>query len=160
MVEVAWVFVDRDGDPIYPAGQFSLGNRDSCDLPGRLGGDPVRYDLRFELEICDLACPGGCGDPQCLVMDPLVFPCNTARGSERDVPASDDPYLFTVRSVITVESRDLVCREPLPTCVAVPGPRARSVRSGLVTDLQVYQVVIDVDQDHDDVLDLEACGCA
>lgn len=164
VVELAWVFVDRDGEPIFPAGQFAVGNRDSCGLPGRIDGDPVSYDLEVEVEICDPACPDGCGAEACRVIPPLRFSCETARGSDPDVPSSDDPYLFTFRSLVFIDGPDVVCPNPEPTCIAVPGPRERIVRPGLVTDLQVVQIVVDVDQSAPTIaggaLDLEACGCA
>jgi hypothetical protein len=163
VVELSWVFVDRDGDPIFPAGQFVQGNRDSCGLPGRIGAEQVAYDLQVELEICDATCPAGCGGEGCLVIDPLRFSCKTARGSDPDIPSSDDPYRFTVRTVIRVPDRNIECRDPEPTCIAVPGPRERKVLPGLVTDLHVHQIVLDMDQaaprSGDGSLDLEACGC-
>jgi hypothetical protein len=163
VVELSWVFVDRDGDPIFPAGQFVQGNRDSCGLPGRIGTERVAYDLQVELEICDATCPEGCGGEGCPVVDPLRFSCKTARGSDPDIPSSDDPYRFTVRTVIRVPDRNIECRAPEPTCIAVPGPRERKVLPGLVTDLHVHQIVLDMDQaapsSGDGSLDLEACGC-
>lgn len=157
------MFVDRDGDPIFPAGQFVARNRDSCDLPGRIGTENVEYDLEVELEICDSTCAAGCTGDGCNVVPPLRFSCNTARGSDPDVPSSDVPYRFTVHTVVTLDDRDIVCRDPDPTCIAVPGPRERKIQAGLVTDLQVYQIVVDVDQDAprsgEGSLDLEACGC-
>lgn len=159
VVELAWVFVDRNGDPIYPGGVFSVDDRrDSCDLPGVTPDGPLRYDLEVQVEICDLSCAAGCDDPECLVMDPLRFPCDTSRGSEREVPASEQPYRFTLRAALRSNVAPN-CVGPEPTCVAVPGPRERKVTAGLVTDLQVYQISVDVTDDTA-ALDLEACGCA
>lgn len=158
VVELAWTFVDRNGDPIYPGGVFSIdAQRDSCDLPGTTAMGPVPYDLHVVVEICDMSCAAGCDDPDCLVIDPLVFPCDTSRGSEREVPASDDPYRFTVRATVN-SNLSPHCTAPKPTCIAVPGPRERSVVAGLVTDLQVYQISVDVKDDRAP-LDLEDCGC-
>jgi hypothetical protein len=160
VVELSWRFVDRAGDVIFPGGAFALGNRDSCDLPGRREGGQLAYDLRLQLEICDPSCAAGCADPSCHVVEPARFPCDTARASDVDVPASTEPYRFTVRGVIEAEAID--CTEPEPTCVAVPGPRDRTVQPGLVTDLQVMQIAVDIDlgAGDEEVLDLEACGCA
>lgn len=161
VVELAWVFVDRDGDPIYPGGVFTVADeRDSCGLSGLQGARGVPYDLRVELEICDPACTAGCDAEECLVVPRHVFPCTTARGNDPDVPASSDPYRFTVRAIIDAPALTAECREPAPTCVAVPAPRERVVTAGLVTDLQVYQIVLDVDRQGEASLDLEACGCA
>jgi len=157
VVELAWVFVDRNGDPIYPGGVFSIdAERNSCDLPGSTADGSLRFDLQVQLEICDPDCAAGCDDPECLVMDPLRFPCNTSRGNEREVPASDQPYRFTVRPVL--DSNVAECTDPEPTCIGVPGPRERKVTAGLVTDLQVYQIAVDIPSSGT-ALDLEACGC-
>lgn len=161
VVEIAWTFVDRDGESIYPAGALSVTSRgDSCDFPGRTAGGTVPVDVRLELQICDPACAGGCDDPACLVVDPLRFPCDTSRASDPDVPASDDPYRFTFLAVLDSPEGGLTCVEPEPTCVAVPGARERTVKEGLVTDLQVVQIVMDVELSVDESIDLEACGCA
>ncbi len=162
-VEFAWAFVDRDGDPIFPGGVFSVEDeRDTCDLPGSANGQDVTYDLRVELSICDLGCAAGCDDEQCLVLPSKTFPCNTARGNEPEVPSAEDPYRFIVRAVISAPSigQDQ-CRDAAPTCLAIPAPRERTVEAGLVTDLQVYQITVDVDRTQPgDRLDLGACGCA
>jgi hypothetical protein len=157
VVEVNWAVVDRDGDPIYPAGQF-MASGDTCDMPALSAGKRVQYDLEVELEICDPMCKAGCDDPDCLVMPPSRYSCTIARATERDVPASSDPYLFTVRAIIAAPGGD--CVDPLPTCIATPGPRQRTVYRGLVTDLQVFQIAVNVDTDQNEALDLEACGCA
>lgn len=160
-VELAWVFVDRDGDPIYPGGVFTVdAERSSCGLPGQLVDQEVPFDLRVELEICDPDCDGGCDDEACLAVPRQLFPCNTARGNEPEVPASDSPYRFTVRAILSAPSLDIECREPASTCVAVPAPRERQVRAGLVTDLQVQQIVVDADRQGDPNLYLDDCGCA
>lgn len=159
VVELAWVFVDRDGDAIYPGGVFTADDeRDSCELPGVAADRGVAYDLRVELEICDPGCAAGCEAEECLVVPHHVFPCTTARGNDPDVPASDEPYRFTVRAVLDAPTFTSPCRDP--ACLAVPASRERVVTAGLVTDLQVYQVVVDVDRQGDASLDLEACGCA
>jgi hypothetical protein len=158
-VELAWVFVDRDGDAIYPGGVFTSDDeRDSCDLPGVAGEQGVAYTVRVELEICDPACAAGCDAEECRVVPNHVFPCTTARGNQPTVPASADPYRFTVRAVLDAPTFTSPCRDP--ACLAVPAPRERVVTAGLVTDLQVYQIVVDVDRQGDATLDLEACGCA
>lgn len=159
-VELAWVFVDRDGDAIYPGGVFTSDDeRDSCDLPGAVGAQGVTYDLRVELEICDPACEAGCDADECLVVPRHEFPCITARGNDPDVPASEEPYRFTVRALLDAAVFGGECRDPAP-CLAVPAPRERVVTAGRVTDLQVYQIVVDVDRQGDASLDLEECGCA
>ena len=163
-VELNWVLVDRQGTRIYPGGQFAF-NRftSSCGLPGRIGDQPTTYDLQVELTICDPQCAGVCDDPACSVIDPLRFSCSTARGADPFVPASDEPYLFEVRTALILEDGS-ECTDPFPTCVTVPGPRERVVHPGLTTDLQVYQIALNVDaeilvDEEQARLDLEACGC-
>lgn len=160
-VELAWRWVDRDGTVIFPTGIFEPRDRDACDLPGTLGGAAVAYDLGVRLEICDPTCEMGCGDAECLVVPPRTFSCESYRGAETDVPASDDdPYRITLRPVLEIQPNGSVCRDVAPDCIAAPGPRERYVEAGLVTDLQVYQMVVDIEIEGDEVLDLEACGCA
>ena len=164
VLEFSWEFVDRDGDKIYPGGLFEPAASDSCDLPARIGDQSVTYDLGVQLEICDTACDQGCGDPDCLVVPPLRFGCKTFRGSDPDIPSSQDPYQFTLRAVIDVDQTGNTCLEPTPTCIGVAGPRERRIEGGLVTDLQVYQIAVDYDLDapsdrESGSLDLEACGC-
>jgi hypothetical protein len=157
VVELNWVVVDRDGEAIFPAGQF-MASGDTCDLPGRRGDASVRYDLEVELGICDPSCDAGCNADECQIVAPTRYPCSVARGTDRNVPASEDPYLFTVRAVIAAPGGE--CRELEPPCIATPGPRERTVLRGLVTDLQVFQIIVNSDIDAGDPLDLEACGCA
>jgi hypothetical protein len=157
VVELNWSVVDRDGEAIFPAGQF-MASGDTCDLPGRRGGATVKYDLEVELAICDASCAAGCGADECQIVEPTRYPCSVARGTDRDVPASEDPYLFTVRAVVATPDGD--CSDLVPPCIATPGPRERAVHRGLVTDLQVFQIIVNADIDADEPLDLEACGCA
>lgn len=158
-VELAWVFVDRDGSPVFPGGVFSTEDEpSSCDLPGEVTGMAVDYDLRVELTVCDPACAAGCDAEECQVIPRRTFACNDARGNEPDVPASDEPYRFTVRAVIDAPSVPLSCRDA--TCLAVPAPRERVVDAGRTVDLAVYQIAIDTDHQGGQRLDLGACDCA
>ncbi len=156
VVELNWAFVDRDGDAIFPAGQFSAGRGDACDQPGRIGADEVSVDLEVQLDICDSDCAGSC-DGDCQIVPPERAGCDAYRTTITDVPASARPYLFLLRAIVVTPTGDCVAPSG---CFAVPGPRERTVTRGLVTDLQVLQIVVDVDTEGDDVLDLEACGCA
>lgn len=157
VVEINWAVVDRDGDAIFPAGQF-MASGDTCDLPAIRGGETLRYDLEVELDICDPACAAGCDAEECQVVPPARHSCTVARATDREVPASEEPYLFTLRAVIVEPEGE--CVDLVPPCIATPGPRERTVHRGLVTDLQVYQIIVNADIDADDPLDLEACGCA
>jgi len=162
VVELSWQVVDRDGDTIFPGGVLSLGGeQDTCDLPGLIDDERVEYDLRMQLEVCDPACAAGCDDASCLVIQPELFSCRAFRGSLPEVPSSDgEDRRFTLRAVLDV--RGVPC-SPDPDCIGVPGPREREVDRGLVVDLQVYQIVVDVDQNGNrdgQRLDLVECGCA
>lgn len=159
VVELNWAFVDRDGDAIFPAGQFSIGRGDSCGLPARSATQRVDVDLAVELDICDPACEGDCTE-DCKIVPSTRANCVDARRTLQSVPASDDPYLFFFRAVIETPTSE--CVDPPPSCIATPGPRERHVLRGLVTDLQVIQLVVDIDLDISgaNALDLEACGCA
>ncbi len=99
VVELNWAFVDRDGDAIFPAGQFSFGSLDACDLPARSGSSDARIDLEVQLDICSASCGGDC-DGDCRVMPAERPGCDTARATLTEVPASDDPYLFFLRAVV------------------------------------------------------------
>ena len=157
VVELNWAFVDRDGDPIFPAGQFSVGRGDACGLAGRRGTASVDIDLEVQLDLCDADCDGDC-EGDCRIVPAERPACDSARTTLTDVPASSDPYLFFVRAVVVTPQAE--CVAPPPDCIAVPGPRQRTVERGLVTDLQVWQLVVDLDNAADEPLDLEACGCA
>jgi hypothetical protein len=163
-VELSWVFVDRNGGVIFPGDQLSLDRRDSsCDLPGASGdGSSILYDLQVELEIC---ISENDADGSCEEDVTRRFACDTARGTDPEVAAADHPYRFTVRAVISRSDNDVECANLPANCVDVPGPRERKVQPGLVTDLQVYQIKVNVDlADGESTsrarLDLEECGCA
>ncbi len=96
--------------------------------------------------------------------EPLVrttFDCNRFRGYLPEVPSSEDPYLMHVD--VRVNPRSEPPFSAGAACVAVAGSRERSIRPGRITDLAVYQLVVDAlafDPDSgqlDDRLDLEAC---
>ncbi len=163
VVELNWVFVDRAGERMFP--KSALSARDSmCDLAGRRGAEPVRYDLHASLLICDLACveaQGGCAEA-CVVLPRRRLACDAARHSEVDVPASSNPYVFDVDPVLRASDRAQDCL-PAHTCVSSPGPRQRRVRAGKTVDLQVMEYMINVlasaNNEQDERLDLDACGC-
>ena len=162
VVEIAWRVAGRDGAPFYPSGKLTpSAYDDTCDLPGTgPGGAETSYRLFFAFEICDPAC-GDCTDPACHVVPAADLPCDTIRYTDPEVPAADDPYLFSLRA--RIDAGDGPC-EPAAPCVSVPGPIERKVRPGLVTDLQVVEVRLDAEGDappgsEASRLDLVACGC-
>ncbi|MEM6289747.1 MAG: hypothetical protein AAGA54_00735 [Myxococcota bacterium] len=162
VVEWAWAFIDENGDAIYPSGVFDVSRTSACGLPGRTASSNVAYDLGVELAICDPTCTEGCEDPDCQIVAPLEFGCDRSRGSNPSVPSSDAPYQFTISPVISLPGGD-ECRD-MGACISAPGPRERVVAPGLVTDLQVFQLIVGVDQggpsSGSGALDLEACGCS
>ena len=123
-VEIAWALIDQGGTPIYPDGELS----DSCELVGlRDGESAVAARLRFVLEVCDPECGGGCDDPECQVIEPTSFACNTARGALR-VPSGAADYRFEARVIAELDG-DPACTCTLNTaCAQLPGPRERRVR--------------------------------
>lgn len=133
-VELNWTVVDSAGSAVFPAGALD----DLCRFTGRTteGGPLVDYGLRVELRLCEPDCPGGCSDPACRAAD-LTYACDAARGFNT-VEAGD--YDFTV--ALVADLPDACDCELTDACALVPGPRARAVEPGLVTDLQVYLFVL------------------
>lgn len=159
-VELNWTVVDAAGSAVFPFG----GLRDLCRFTGRTeaGGDRRPYGLHVELRLCEPDCPAGCGDPSCQV-DRLRYACDAARGFDT-VPAAEE-YEFSL--ALVAEPADGACGcELTAACALVPGPRRRAVEPGLVTDLQVYLLVLgglDLGAAESEagriVMDLDAC-CA
>ncbi|MCA9719938.1 MAG: hypothetical protein KC468_35045, partial [Myxococcales bacterium] len=143
VVELNWKFVDRELTAVYPGDA-----RDSCAFSGALEADgAVRdYGLHIELEICDPECAAGCESEECLVLQRRL-PCDTARATTSVPMIEEREYQFSTRIIAAVEGADLedpqacVCTLQVE-CALTPGPRERLLRPGLVTDLQVYQVVL------------------
>lgn len=157
-IELNWSIVDRAGTQVAPFGVLD----DTCNFSGTLPGDaePSTYDLQLRLRLCDPDCPAGCDDPACQV-ETRRYDCSAARGFST-VDASSAPYEVRVDLVAT--PRDGACACALtPPCALVPGPRRRTVEAGLVTDLQVYLLVLGLDNIRDSRedgrprLDLDAC---
>ncbi len=162
VVEVAWVVAGRDGEPIYPSGKLTpSAYDDTCSLPGwGPGMAEVTYTLRMTFSVCDAGC-GDCDDPACRVVPTAELPCDAIRYTDPEVPASDEAYLFEVRP--TLEFDGARCTPAAP-CVVAPGPISRKVRPGLVTDLQVVEILLDAEGGATpgspaSRLDLAACGC-
>lgn len=143
-VEINWTIVDRAGTQVFPSGELG----DLCDFTGRLAkgdAEASRYALSVRLRLCDPGCPAGCADPSCLAIDaPIDYACDDARGFT-EVPArTDPPYDFHVELLATAEDATCGCTVT-PPCALIPGPRTRGVEAGLVTDLQVYLLVLGLD---------------
>ncbi len=163
-VEIAWALIDEGGNTLYPDGEFP----NTCDFTGLFKPEPagegedegvtqeVSAILRVELVICDPNCDGGCDDPTCQIVDPTSFACNTAR-AQITVPSSEDHYRFETHLIAEIDGKqDCIC-QLTTACALLPGPRERRVRAGLVTDLQVYQVVLALDQPKSATIDLTEC---
>jgi hypothetical protein len=156
IVEVYWQFEDRNLRRIFPQGDVS----DTCEFVSASG---IRYDLRVRLSVTENseACTAAPDDPGCPVIEPIVFPCNRRRGTAGSVPVSarddgsDPGYLMIVEAVI--DPTDGPAFVPNSTCLVGPGPRVRKVRPGRITDLEVYQFVVDAVTIGDYALDLDAC---
>ena len=73
------------------------------------------------------------------------------------VPSAQNDYRFETHIIAEIDG-DPSCTCRLTTaCAQLPGPRARSVQGGLVTDLQVYQVVLSLDDPDSATIDLTPC---
>jgi hypothetical protein len=143
-VEINWTIVDRAGTQVFPSGEIS----DLCEFTGLLAEDDAAvtpYALSVRLRLCDPGCPAGCDDPSCLAIDaPIDYACDDARGFT-EVPArTSPPYDFHVELLATADDADCGCTVT-PPCALIPGPRTRAVEAGLVTDLQVYLLVLGLD---------------
>ncbi len=135
-VELNWTVVDAGGRDVFPVGPFD----DLCSFIGRTAADGERrpYSLNVRLSLCEPGCAQGCGDAACVV-EALDFSCNAARGFDT-VPAREEPYELRVDLVADLGG---ACACALgPACALVPGPRTRAIEPGLVTDLQVYLLVL------------------
>ena len=158
-IELNWTVVDRAGSQIAPFG--ALG--DTCDFSGKLTADAARidYDLVLRLRLCDPDCVAGCDDPACPVED-LRYDCNTARGFSKVLARTDSPYDIEVDLVAPPQDGACGC-SLTPPCALVPGPRRRTVEAGLGTDLQVYLLVLGLDNIRDSLeagrphFDLDTC---
>ena len=159
-IELNWTLVDRAGTQIAPFG--ALG--DTCNFTGKFAetdAKPSTYDLELRLRLCDPDCAAGCDDPGCLVED-IRYDCSAARGFSRVSARTESPYDITVDLVAVPRSGACGCAVT-PPCALVPGPRRRTVEAGLVTDLQVYLLVLGIDNINDSLedgrprLDLDAC---
>jgi hypothetical protein len=159
-IELNWTIVDRAGTQIAPFG--ALG--DTCNFSGKLAEADAKastYDLELRLRLCDPDCAAGCDDPSCAIED-LRYDCRAARGFSSVPARTDSPYDIVVDLV--AKPRGGACGCALtPPCALVPGPRRRTVEAGLVTDLQVYLLVLGIDNIRDSLegghprLDLDAC---
>lgn len=136
-VELNWTVVDAGGRDVFPVGPFD----DLCSFIGRTAEDGARrpYSLNVRLSLCEPGCATDCAsDPSCLV-EALDFSCNAARGFDT-VPAREASYEMVVDLVADFGG---ACACALgPSCALVPGPRLRAIEPGLVTDLQVYLLVL------------------
>lgn len=156
-VELNWSVVDAAAEPMFPQGPLA----DLCGFVGRTaeGGPQRGYDLRVQLRLCDPDCPQDCADaPECQ-RDVFQYPCKSARGFSTVLA---QPYDFEVDLVARFS--DTCACELGPACALVPGPRTRTVEAGLVTDLQVFQLVlvrllVDPDDSPPDPIAMDLDGC-
>lgn len=158
-IELNWTIVDLAGDQVFPFGFLG----DTCGFSGKLAEADAAardYALQVRLRLCDPACAAGCDDPTCQV-DVLRFDCSAARGFAT-VPSSEEPYDIRVDLVASPDDGACGC-SLTPPCALVPGPRRRAVEPGLVTDLQVYLLVLGLEAIADSYkdgraqLDLSTC---
>jgi hypothetical protein len=156
-VELNWSVVDAAGRQGFPEGDLA----DLCSFTGRTaeGGERRPYSLHVRLRLCEPDCPGDCADtPECQV-ETLDYRCESARGFST-VPARDEEYDFEVD--LTADFGGECACELGPACALVPGPRTRAIEPGLVTDLQVYLLVLarlDLGAKLPDLVVMDLDGC-
>jgi hypothetical protein len=156
IVEVYWQFEDTNLQRIFPQGDVA----DTCEFTSASG---IRYDLRVRLQVIDNteACAATPDDAACQIIEPVVFPCNRQRGTADPVPVSarddgsDPGYLMIVQALI--DPADGPAFVPNSSCLVGPGPRVRQVRPGRITDLEVYEFIVDAVTIGDYALDIDAC---
>ena len=155
IVEVYWQFEDRNLERIFPQGDVA----DTCEFTSASG---IRYDLRVRLTVVENtdACAATPDDPACQIIEPVLFPCNRQRGTADPVPISarddsDPGYLMFVEAVI--DPTDGPPFVPNSTCLVGPGPRVRKVRPGRITDLEVYEFIVEAVTLGDYALDIDSC---
>lgn len=174
IVELDWSFVDSQGEAIFPGGKI-LETPDTCSLAGRDAQGSRDYQLQVRLVVRDQACEetldeaggesggesGGGVDTSACEVASEFFGCDRARGALTEVPPSGDlPYVLDVEVWATPRGETAPAFQVRPQCIAVPGPRARKVQAGRITDLAVYQLVaygIDLDDASAGGLDLVGC---
>lgn len=155
-VELSWAFFDRDVRTVYPRGDQT----DACGLGGRAGEQARAYDLNVRLTVLE-QCDEGAPLDDCTTVIDRTFDCDRFRGLIPELPSSEDPYLMAVDVRVTPSGGDPYTAAP--GCIAAPGPRLRTVRAGRITDLAVYQFVIEAtkfDSGSDNLnrkLDVEGC---
>lgn len=141
-IEINWTIVDRAGTQVFPSGELA----DLCEFTGLLAdGDatPTPYALAVQMRLCEPDCLAGCDDPSCQ-LERITYACDAARGFSSVDARTDIPYDFHVDLVANPDSGACGCTLT-PPCALVPGPRTRTVEPGLVTDLQVYLLVLGLD---------------
>lgn len=156
IVEVYWQFEDAELQRVYPVGV----EPDTCEFESQSG---ILYDLRVRLTIVENteSCRDDWTNPDCQIIEPLLFPCNRSRGTALSVPASaaedgtDPGYLMVVEAL--VDPTDTEPFVPKSSCVAGPGPKVRQVRPGRITDLEVYQFIVEAIDNQGLLLDIDAC---
>ncbi len=156
IVEVYWQFEDRDLERIYPQG-------DRGDTCGFTSASQIRYDLRVRLRVVENtdACAATPDEPACQIIEPVLFPCNRQRGTAEPVPisaqadGSDPGYLMFVDALI--DPTDGPPFVPNADCMVGPGPRIRKVRPGRITDLEVYEFIVEAVSVGDYGLDFNDC---
>lgn len=150
-VELDWSIVDGDFEDLFPGQRYSS----SCEfkniarfqLPANgVQGNaiaPIDVDLKLQLRLRVFDCPEDATVQSCEqspIVDEKTFDCDHMRGTIGKLPSVDRSYLFVVDTIITPSQGPSFV--PLQRCVATPGSRRRRIRAGQITNLAVYQVVV------------------
>lgn len=147
-VELDWSIVDGNFEDLFPGQHYSS----SCALKSlarqSASSDPSnpRYfsvDLNLQVRLTVYRCPDTLSVEECEQSKPVSrkeFSCDHMRGTIGGLPSTEESYLFVVDPLLTVGNSPAFV--PAQRCVATPGARRRRIRAGQITNLAVYQIVV------------------
>lgn len=165
-VELDWSIVDGDFEDLFPGQRFSSSCKftDLASLqldegqnnPDAEPAPAIRIDFSLQVRLRVFDCPESETLEMCEQKTPVrtkIFDCQHMRGTIGGLNASDTPYLFVVDTLMTPSVGANLF--PRGTCVATPGARRRLIRAGQITNLAVYQIVVQGTKDR--LLEVEKC---
>lgn len=152
-VELDWSIVDGNFEELFPGQTYSsscgLKKLAKLRLPSASQGQEgqeVEVDLKLQVRLRVFDCPDNQSGEQCQQAPPIgdrVFDCDHMRGTIGNLNSANHSYLFVVDTLLTPSLDNATPFVPKQSCVATPGVRRRRIRAGQITNLAVYQVVID-----------------
>lgn len=165
-VELDWSIVDGDFEDLFPGQRYSSSCNFSklaqlqldadSDKPKSELAPPLSVDFSLQVRLRIYDCAESETLEVCEQRPPVrkeVFDCQHMRGTIGGLSSRDTPYLFVVDTVMTPSQGPNFV--PRGTCVATPGARRRRIRAGQITNLAVYQIVVQATEDR--LLEVEKC---